>query len=370
MAGESTSFLSKLLGKLPDLGSMTLGSKTFVGLSIGSSSVKLAEIKKTGKTWKLIRFGSVQLPEDVIVNREIVNAVAVTDAIKSLIVQVKPKTKIVCSSLSGNSMIIKRMLVEVQNEKELQDAVFWEAEQYLPFDVSEVVMDFHILSRSKDNKTDVLLVAVKKAILDSYMTCIENAGLKPKIIDSDFFAVQNVFEESYPANSAEAIAIVDIGASAIKINIVHAGVPVFTKDSSLGGKNLTSEIQKHLNLSFGDAEALKIGGGEGATIPQEVSDLMNTAARDFSTEIKRAVDFYNASSAGAPVSHILITGGSSKIPNLSKIAEEMSGLPTQLLNPFNAITYDPSVFTPDKLSAIIAVATLPLGLALRAGERK
>ena len=226
-----------------------------IGLSIGSTSVKLVELKKSKNGWSLLHFGMIQLPEDVIVNREIINNIAVSDSIKTLVQQLKLKSKNVCTSLSGTSMIIKRMSLDVQHKSELKEQVFWEAEQYLPFDISEVVMDFHVLSNRKEVKTDVLLVAVKTSVLDSYVNTVEDAGLKAKVIDADFFALQHLFEVSYPAHAAnqpgasESVALVDIGGCAIKISIVQSGVPVFTKDSSLGGKNLTTEIQKQLNLS-------------------------------------------------------------------------------------------------------------------------
>lgn len=235
---------SLLKEKLRQIPSLIEGNKTVVGLSIGTSSIKLIELTKTGSQWKLAHFGIVQLPEEVIVNREIVNSISVVDNIKALINQIKLKSKFICTSLSGTSVIIKKMTLEVQNMKELQDQVFWEAEQYLPFDISEVVMDYHVLSRAKDNKTDVILVAVKRSVLDGYMECVEGAGLKPKVVDLDFFALQNVFEANYPNNPGEAVALVDIGASSTKLAVVHAGVPVFTKDSTIGGRLLTAEIQK------------------------------------------------------------------------------------------------------------------------------
>ena len=359
--------IGRLVPKFPSLLSGG-GGGTAVGLSIGSSSIKLVELKKDGKGWKLLHFGIVQLPEDVIVNREIVNQVAVVDSIKSLTNQLKLSSKSVCTALSGTAVIIKRMNLEVPKIKELQEQVFWEAEQYLPFDVSDVVMDFQMLSRGKDNKTDVLLVAAKRSVLDTYMGSIQDAGLKPKIVDIDFFALQNLFEANYPASPSEAVAIVDIGASALKLVVVHDGIPVFTKDSALGGRNLTAEIQKHLNLSYADAESLKVGEQANGT-PQEVSDLMHIMGENFAAEIKRALDFYNASSAGAPVSYVLLTGGSAKIPNLSKVVEDTVGLPVQIMNPFNAITYDPAVFTQDYINAIGPIASVPLGLALRAGVK-
>jgi type IV pilus assembly protein PilM len=363
-----------LLGKVPEMleslsGALSGAAQTAVGLSIGTSSIKLVELKKVGKIWKLLHFGIVQLPEDVIVNREIVNPIVVTDSIKTLVNQIKLRNKAVCTALSGTSLIIKRMSLEVPNAKELQDQVFWEAEQYLPFDVSEVVMDYQVLTRSKEGKTDLVLVAVKKTVLDTYMTCIQDSGLKPKIVDVDYFALQNLFEANYPVNPSEAVAIVDIGASALKLVVVHAGIPVFTKDSAVGGRNLTAEIQRNLNLSYVDAESLKIGGGPDGSTPQEVSDLMHVMADNFAIEIKRAIDFYNASSSEAPIAYVLLAGGSSKIPGLSKVVEEALGLPTQLLNPFNSITYDPAVFTQDYLSNIAPIASIPIGLALRVGGK-
>jgi type IV pilus assembly protein PilM len=343
-----------------------LGGETAVGLSIGSSSIKLVELKKQGKSWKMLHFGIVQLPEDVIVQREIINQIAVVDSLKTLINQIKLRTKNVCTSISGTSLIIKRMAVEAPNVRELQEQVFWEAEQYLPFDVSEVVMDFHVLSRGRDSKTDVLLVAVKRSVLESYMMAIEEGGLKPKVVDVDFFALQNLYEVNYPGMS-DAVAIVDFGATAMKLVVVQGGVPIFTKDSSIGGRNLTSEIQRQLSLSYTDAETLKVGS-QGA-MPQEVLELMRVMAENFASEVKKALDFYNASSVGAPVSSVLIGGGSAKIPDLCKIMEDTIGSPTQLLNPFNAISYDPAVFTPDYVTAIAPIAAIPIGLALRAGAK-
>ncbi len=354
--------IGQWIGRLPEI---ILGSgNTAVGLSIGTSSIKLVELKKSGKSWKLLHFGMVQLPDDAIINREIVNSIAVVDSLKTLVSQIKLKSKNVCTSLSGTSLIVKRMQLDVPNPKDIQDQVFWEAEQYIPFDISEVVMDYAVLSRGKDAKTDVLLVVVKRSVLDGYMTAVQEASLKPKVVDVDYFAAQNTFEANYQNNPAEAVAIIDIGASSTKYVVVQGGVPIFTKDSSLGGKTLTQEIQKHLNLSFADAETLKISGQNGG-MPQEVSELMNVMSENVASDVKRTLDFYNASSSGAPVSYILLSGGSSRIPGLSKAIEDASGHPTQMLNPFNSITYDPAVFTQDYISGISAIASIPIGLALR-----
>ncbi len=342
------------------------GGGSCVGLSIGTSTVKIAELKKSGRSWKLLHFGYVQLPDECVVNREIVNSVAVVESIRTLLGQIRLKNVAVCTSITGTGVITKRMTVEVPNAKELQDQVFWEAEQYLPFDVSEVYLDYQVLSRSKSGTTDVLLVAAKKSVVDGYMAVVEQAGLKPKIVDLDYFALQNVLEANYPMNATESVAVIDIGASSMKMVVVHGGIPVFTKDSTIGGRGLTSEIQKHLSLSFADAESLKVAG-QGGTMPQEVADLIHVMCENVATEIKRSIDLYNAQSSGAPISYVLLTGGSAKIAGLSKMVEDQIGLPAQTLNPFGSISYDSSHFTQDQLSANAAMAAVPIGLALRAG---
>jgi type IV pilus assembly protein PilM len=342
------------------------GPKTAVGLSIGSSSIKLVELGRSKKSWKLLHFGMVALPQDAIVNREIVNPVAVTEQLRQLVGAMQLKSKKVCASLSGNSCIIKRMQIEAPNPKELQDQVFWEAEQYLPFDPSEVVMDYQLLSYSKEKRADVLLVAIKRSILETYMACIEDAGLEPSVMDVDFFALENAFEANYPLQPTEAAGVVDIGASSTKMAIIHQGIPIFTKDSALGGVNLTADVQRHLNLSFADAETLKTGASGGA-IPQEVNDLNQVFCENLAREIKRTLDFYQASASGPPVNYLVLSGGSALVPGLSKVVEDMTGLPTQIMNPFNAISYDPAMFTNEYVSSIGGVAAIPIGLALRAG---
>jgi type IV pilus assembly protein PilM len=342
------------------------GAKPLVGISIGAASVKAAEMKKAGKTWKLARFGLTPLPEDSVVNREVFNGVAVANAVQSAHGQARIPGKTVVTGLGGAAIIIKRMNVEVQKVSELQDAVFWEAEQYLPFDPTEVSMDYHTISRAKDNRTDVLFVAAKLSVMDGFVSAITDAGLKVKIVDTEYFALQNIFEANYDTRPGESVAIVDIGASALKVVVLHEGVPVFTKESPMGGKNLTAEIQRQMNLSPSDAEALKISQGRGA-VPQEIVELTQVAVENFATEIRRALDFYNASSSGAPVAYVLVTGGSSLIPELSKGIEERVSLPTQLLNPFARIGYDEKVFTPEMIASVAPFIAVPMGYAIRGG---
>ena len=342
----------------------SFGGQTQIGVSIGSSSVKIAELKKTGKSYSLVHFGVSQLPDEAIQNREIINHMAVVDALRGLVGQLKIKGKNVTASLSGAAVIVKKILLDQTSPRELGDAIMWEAEQYVPFDINEVAFDYQVLNKNgPEGKMEIMLVACKRAIIESYIAAIKDAGLTPGIVDVDFFAIQNAFEANYPPETPAAL--VDIGASSVKLAVCVGGQPMFTRDSAVGGRMLTAEIQKHLNVSYQEAELLKIDGNSQGQLPQEVADLMHVTAENFASEIKRSMDFYAASNTGAPAQFILLAGGSSRLPNLTKIVEDMVGLPVQLLNPFNTISYDAKIFNQDYINAISSIAAVPIGLALR-----
>ena len=360
MVGTGTGgFFSKLSGLL------SLGGGSSIGVSIGSSSIKLVELSRSGKSYKLESWIMAELPEGAVEHREIVNSIAVVETLKKMLEQVKLKSKSVCTSISGNSMMVRRLQLEVPNPKEMQDEVFWEAEQYNPFGPNDVVMDFQVLSRGKDNLTDVILIAAKRSVVDGYIATFADAGLQARIIDADFFAMENAFEANYSLPAGESAAIVDIGSAGTKIVILQDGLPVFMKDVAMGGRNLSGEIQRQMGHSLADAEALKMG--DPAAVPQEVQDIMRLNNENLATEIKRAIDFYGASSGGAPVGAVYLCGGAAVVPGLTSIVEEVVGRPSQVLNPFQGISADPARFSEDFLRSIGPLAVIPIGLAIRAG---
>lgn len=344
------------------------GSSSFFGLSIGATSVKLAGIKKSGKQFKLTHYSQIDIADEVVVNREILVSSAVTDAITQAI-QALGKTKVptVCSAVAGNGVIIKRMDVEVKNIKELEEQVFWEAEQYIPFDPTQVIVDFELLSKTKDARKEILLVAAKKNIVETLIETIRQSGTVAKVVDLEPFALQNVFETNYSSPQGQSVVLVDIGASALTIVVSANGIPLFTKESTLGGKALTQEIQRHLNLQFSDAEGLKrSSSAEVRTIPQEILEIMGLMSENFAAEIKRALDYYSASVGGPPVAYVLLTGGSSQLPGLSKCVEDLVKVPVQMLNPFTSIGFDPNSISHETITRISPFAAIPVGLALRA----
>jgi type IV pilus assembly protein PilM len=340
------------------------GSESHIGVNIGSSSIKIADVKKSGKQYVLEHFGIAQLDDGVIENSEIINQIAVIDALKNLVSQLKIKGKFVTTSVSGASVVIKKIYIPQTPDKELEDTILWEAEQYIPFDIKEVVLDYQVLKKSgPDNKMEILLVACKQNVVNTLASVIQDSGLQIANIDVDVFAIQNCFEVNYPQDPP--CMVVDIGASAMRALVFHQGDQLYSREVGLGGKWLTQEIQKHLNLSYQEAEVLKIEGSLGGQMPQEVADLVSISVENIAQEIKRSLDFFQASQQAVNVAYVLLTGGAASLLGLTKYVEELLGLPTQIFNPFQQIKYNEKYFNESTIQTLSTSATVSIGLALR-----
>jgi len=244
--------------------------KLAIGLDIGSTSVKMIQLKETRRRGEVIyslqNFGMKPLPPEAIVDNALMNSTAIVQAIQELIGELRIKQKETAISVSGHSVIIKKIQMPQMSSAELDESIQWEAEQYIPFDVKDVNIDTQILSTEGSAATgqmDVLLVAAKKDMINDYTTVVAEAGLLPVVVDIDSFAVQNMFSANYESADAETVVLINAGASVVNINILDRGVTVFTRDVTIGGNQFTEEIQKQLNVSYEEAEALKIGGGRG-----------------------------------------------------------------------------------------------------------
>jgi len=343
-----------------------LGAKPIVGLDIGSSAIKIVEAEKKRGGWVVRSFTSVTLPEDTIVDGEIVNHAAVVEAIRAALKESGAGAKLVSTSVAGSSVIIKHISIPHTSPKELEDQVYWEAEQYIPFDMKDISLDFEVVKEDAgDGKMDILLVAAKKDFIEKRLAAVRECGLNPEILDIDVLALANVFWENYDITADNAVVLVDIGASLTKINIVNDSTTIFTRDVAVGGKNLTQEIQNRLGISFPEAEVLKIDACSTGQIPEEVLPLVNAICENISLEIRRSLDFYAASPVQLPVTSVFLCGGASRIPGLANMLGEMLGLPIEYLNPFNKVACSGRQFNEEFLSAISSSAAVPLGLALR-----
>src|SRR3989338_1752989 len=233
-----------------------------VALDIGSNSVKIIQLAPAKKGWKLVKLGMSQLPPEAIVDGSIIDSMTVINAVKELIAQQDIKVKNTVSALTGHSVIIKKVNLPVMSEAELAESIQWEAEQYIPFPITDVNIDFQILGADTEGRgqMEVMLVAVKKDVINDYTNVIKEAGMIPVIVDVDSFALENMFEVNYPVTPNENIAIINIGATITSINVLRSGITIFTRAIPLGGNQFTEEMQKTLCISFKDAETLKLCG--------------------------------------------------------------------------------------------------------------
>src|SRR5438067_1340646 len=261
-------------------------SKLALGLDIGSSSVKLVQLKEAKRGYILDAFGVAPLPPEAIVDGALMNSTAIVDAIRQLLSQYKLKNREVAIGVSGHSVIIKKISMPRMSQEELEESIQWEAEQYIPFDVKDVNIDVQILTPAdQDSGTgqmDVLLVAAKKDMINDYTSVVSEAGLAPVVVDVDAFAVQNAFEVNYEAPRSETVVLVNAGASVCNINVLANGLTTFTRDVTIGGNQFTEEIQKQLNVSYDEAEKLKVGGDAAqdsdSVVPQEVERVIQGVA--------------------------------------------------------------------------------------------
>ncbi|OGP31744.1 MAG: pilus assembly protein PilM [Deltaproteobacteria bacterium GWC2_42_11] len=346
--------------------------KDVIGLDIGSNSIKLVQLAKVKKGYRLVKLGVIQLPPEAIVDGSIIDSMTVTNAIKELLAQQGTKVKDAVSAFTGHSVIIKKVALSAMTEDELADSIQWEAEQYIPFPIADVNIDFQILGYDTEGKgqMDVILVAVKKDMINDYVNVIKEAGLNPVVIDVDSFALENMFEANYPVAPTDNIAVVNIGAAVTSINILKGGVTAFTRAVTIGGNFFTEEIQKLLNISFKDAETLKIEGTVKDVDISAVQPVIDKVCGNIALEIKRSIDFYLGGMPGDYVTKIYLSGGCSKMKGLLNIIQERTALPVEIINPFSAVEFNQKVFDPDYIAGVSPVFAVAAGLAMRrAGDR-
>ena len=342
--------------------------KLCVGIDIGASAVKLCQLKKTAKGTTVEAFGRVELPSDTVVDSALMSSARVVDAIVELIEVHRIKRKQVALSVSGHSVIIKKIPLPQMTRAELETQIQWEAEQFIPFDIGDVYLDVQIVNEQsvQQGQMDVVLVAAKKEFVNEYTSVIIEAGLEPMICDVDAFAVETMFAVNYEIPETETIALVNVGAAKTNINILALGVSSFTRDLAIGGKTFTEEIQKQLNVSQENAELLKLGGtvrDAASVVPQDVEQAMQTVAENVTTEVQRSIDFYSATSAEPSPSEIYLSGGSARLPALSRAIEARIGVPVTVVNPFKEL--HPGNVDPAYLQEVGPSAAVAVGLALR-----
>jgi len=343
--------------------------KGLVGVDIGSSAVKAVELKvggKGGDEYHLLNIGLEPLPPEAIVDGAIMDSGAVIDAVQNLFQDNRIKTTEVATGVSGNAVIVKKISLPQMSEEELAESIHWEAEQYIPFDIQDVSLDYEVVEGgAAGGNMDVLLVAVKKDKISEYTSAITQAGRNPIIVDVDVFALQNCYEANYVPDPGRVVALLNIGASIMNINVVRDGTSVFNRDISVGGNQYTDNIQKDLNLSFDQADALKRGEAVDGASPESLTPILQAVSENIATEIQRTFDFFRATSQEDRVDQIYISGGAAKTPGLRDVLASQLDAPVELLNPFLNVRYNEKDFDPDFLDEIGPSAAIAVGLAVR-----
>ncbi len=339
--------------------------KEVIGIDIGSSSVKLVQLNVNKGSFQLLNVGISPLPPEAIVDNTLMDSSAIATVIKNLIASLGIKIKDVVCSISGNSVIIRKIVLPAMPQEELEDQISWEAEQYIPFDINDVNMDFQILSpdSSDPSKMNVLLVASKKDIINDYVSVFSEAGTKLSVVDVDSFAIQNAFEANHDYSATDIIALVNIGASMMNINVIKDGITLFTRDVQTGGNLYTEEIQKQVGLSSEDAENSKILAHESTN--ESLRNVILKVNENITQEIRRSLDYYNSTASDDRISRVFVSGGCSKIYNLVDSIAEKIGFPVEILNPFAKLKYSEKDFDPEYLQEIGPFMAVPVGLAMR-----
>ncbi len=346
-------------------------ARNLIGLDIGSSSLKVISLKKSKRGYELTNFGIAPLPPQTIVDRALMNSGAVVDAIRRLIDTQVIRSKEAAISISGHSVIIKKISLPQMSQAELDNQIQWEAEQYIPFDINDVNVDVQILNPQgeEQGQMDVLLVAGKKDMIYDYTTVVSEAGLDPVVVDVDAFSVVNAFEASYGLPEEDTLALVNIGASVTNIVVVQNGLVSFTRDITMGGNQFTEEIQKQLVVSYEEAEDMKLGGDPNAeadsVIPQEVERIIQEVCETLASEIRRSLEFFSATNQESEISKVYLCGGTSKISSLPAILQDQLEVEVDSFDPFKNIRINEKIFDTNFIRNVAPMAAVAVGLGLR-----
>jgi type IV pilus assembly protein PilM len=344
--------------------------KNLVGLDIGSSSVKAVELQKKGNIVQLMSLGYENLQPDTIVDGQIMELNNVSNVIANIFNAHTIKTVRVAAGVSGHSVIVKNIVLPQMSEEELQESFSWHAEEHIPFDIADVNLDYQVTGNSSD-ALHVLMAACKSDKIANVKQAIQLAGKQPVIIDIDAFALQNCYELNYQPKAGEVVALLNIGAATMNINILNGARSVFARDASVGGSQYTSLLQKELGLTFEQAESVKRGSPlPDGTEPRPIQPIIETVSDILALEVKKTMDFYRATAeeGGQSIQKILVAGGGSKLPGLAEFLAKRFEIPVEEFDPFRQIEVDARKFDPEYMREVIPEMAVAVGLALRGVE--
>ena len=346
--------------------------KTVVGVDIGSSSIKVVGLKRaSGDGYELEALGIDPIPHDAIVDGVIVSKSVVSETIDRIFKRNQIRNTRVTTSVSGHSVIVKMVTLPAQNEAELDEAIQWEAEQYIPFDISDVNLDYQVLrSTPEQKKIEVLLVAAKRDQITGQTEVISMAGKKPVLVDVDAFALQNAYETNYQPEPSTIAALLNIGSATMNISIVHGSEFLFTRDVSMGGNHYTQALQDEFSISFEEAEKYKREEAPSAELEERTTSVLESTSEILTLEVQKTFDYFRTTVHSDEIGELYLSGGAGRTKGLRDYLGRRFELPVRILDPFRRVRALPDLHPPDLLSSLAFDFSIAVGLALRSlGDR-
>lgn len=356
----------QVIDKIKDI--VGVGSKTLIGMDIGQSAIKFAEVSFNGKEYKLESYSHVRLPEAAIIEDEINKEEEIVAAIEEAYRAGKFGSKNVNIGIAGPNTVARKLQLAGGDDEEIEDQVIWEAEQYLPFSIDDCNVDHYVMGENEGGGIDVMIAAARKDVLMNFKNIVEKAGLKVKVADLSQLALCNIFELSMGDRLLEESMgtwiVLDIGAQKTELLIYKKGMPTFLKELNVGGGMITEEIQRQLGVNYNEAEDLKVTGDEQGNLPEEILEIMDDVVEAIFSEIKKTIDFYVSSTSDENFTGCTITGGSSLIPGLVEGLQALLSVEVEVMNPFDVMGYD-TKYSEEEINDIAFKGATVLGLALR-----
>jgi type IV pilus assembly protein PilM len=339
----------------------------FVGLDIGSSSLKAVMLRPAGNGYELAGYGFEELPPGCVTDGVITASDPIVSAVNRIFANPRINSNDVVASISGHSVIVKKISIHLRDDEDLAESIRWEAEQHLPFDIADVNLDFQILGENTSTETlDVLLVAVKKDNVQSYTSLFNQAKKIPVILDVNAFALHNAYEFNYEPEHGSTAALLNIGAGNMMINLVSGTEFLFTRDISVGGQRYTEFLQKEFNLGYEEAQSLKHGEIIDNVSQADVQYVMDSVTEIICMEIQKTFDFFKSTSTVNHIDRMFISGGATHTSGLVDALGSNFDIPVEIFDSFRRIRVDSNQFPMIKEQA--ADMTIAVGLALRSDE--
>jgi type IV pilus assembly protein PilM len=344
---------------------MFFSSKKVVGVDLGSSSIKLAQISKSKGVALLDNFAFVQTPSQTINNGDITDTYLLGESVKMLFKEQKFTSKNACIGMWGSASIVKKISMPKVDAKALKEQIKYEAQQYLPFDISQVTIEYHVLPfSSSSDQMDILIVAGQNELITKYIEVATYGNLKTSIIDVSSIALANIFEFNY-GKLNEPVGLFNFGSNSTQFVVVFQGEILFARDIPVGGFHFTNEICKNMGVTLEEAESLKLSHVQGAEVPENTRTFMNMAMDHVTEEVRNSIDFYSASGGDFQISKAFFTGGASLTEGLIEHLSDVLKINFEVLNPLIKVKANNKKFSPQYLEQISPFLAVSLGLALR-----